>query len=448
MSNIGPKSNAPAHLFVRRTKELAIEHLDPLLGPLTEGMARGMFETGRFGWMRRIPAKPRMLDRWATPPIWPAEPPPDAPEELRSAPGIARDRLAEQRAFEERPLHDFTKTHREAVTYIVRHSWTWLIAPYPALRRALTAIDHARAQAPAPGPAVSDEHELARMISAQAARLGISAVGFTAADSKYTYAEYQDPGQANIIVCVLEQDRDATATAPSSRAERAAFRAYGQLAARVARLSEYVQSLGYDARPNDFLSSEAVAIKYAVDAGLGQLGLNGQLLTPMAGSRCRLALITTEAPVAHDQPRDLGIPRICDECQICVRRCPPGAIPKARREKRGVVKAAIKPERCFPIVAQAHGCAVCMKVCPVQHYGLAAVTEHFVKTGRILGKGSDELEGYTWPLDARYYGPGETPRISSELLNPPGWYFDPTRTEPPAPDDRVGPRHATAGAGS
>jgi epoxyqueuosine reductase len=46
-------------------------------------------------------------------------------------------------------------------------------------------------------------------------------------------------------------------------------------------------------------------IAYAVAAGLGQLGLNGQLLSPYAGSRCRLNVLTTNAPLvceAADAP--------------------------------------------------------------------------------------------------------------------------------------------------
>jgi epoxyqueuosine reductase len=92
----------------------------------------------------------------------------------------------------------------------------------------------------------------------------------------------------------------------------------------------------------------------------------------------------------------------------------------------------------MPVVAQAHGCAVCMKVCAVQRFGLQAVLDHFVESGEILGKGSDLLEGFTWPLDGRYYGPGQKPRITRELIAPPGWPFDknagqPARNEPRPP---------------
>jgi hypothetical protein len=87
--------------------------------------------------------------------------------------------------------------------------------------------------------------------------------------------------------------------------------------------------------------------------------------------------------------------------------------------KRGIVKASINTKRCFPIVGQAHGCAICMKVCPVQRYGLDAVMDEFERSGMILGKGTEELESYHWPLDGKTYGPGERPFISPELIEPP-----------------------------
>jgi epoxyqueuosine reductase len=177
-------------------------------------------------------------------------------------------------------------------------------------------------------------------------------------------------------------------------------------------------------------------IQYGVQAGLGQLGLNGQLLTPQAGSRARLSIITTDAEFEHDQPVDFGIHRICDECQACVRRCPVGAIPRLRREYRGVRKAKIKTERCFPVAANAEGCAICMKVCPIQRYGLDAVKRHYVDTGEILGRGSDELEGYTWPVDGRHYPPGEKPDADAirRVLNPPHWHpVDPELLTPRLP---------------
>jgi epoxyqueuosine reductase len=87
-------------------------------------------------------------------------------------------------------------------------------------------------------------------------------------------------------------------------------------------------------------------------------------------------------------------------------------------------------------------------------HGLNRVREHLIETGEILGNGTDELEGYTWPLDGRFYGPGKKPRISDELIRPAGLVVDPKRQRPPtsetlepadeAPRDRLDTRHRDA----
>jgi ferredoxin len=359
---------------------------------------------------------------------WP-RPSAKAPAKLRTVPGTWRNPDAEQAAFDERPFHHFVDIHPEAGQYSRRYGWPYIIPSAPRLiRTRLRVAEVQRARPGAADPRLSGG-EVTERIRREAQRLRISAVGFAPHDPKYTFAPYAAQQHPAVIIVIVEQDHAATQTAPSRHAERAAFVAYTDLEAACAELADYVQRLGFHARPQGFIG-EGVAIHYAVQAGLGQLGLNGQLLTPQAGSRARIGLITTDANVVWGEPADFGIHALCDACQVCVRRCPPGAIPNTRREFRGVVKAKIKPERCYPVLSQTHGCAVCMKVCPVQRWGLDAVKEHFLATGQILGKGTDDLEGYRWPLDGRHYGPGDKPRITPELLNPPGWHFDKDRKEP------------------
>src|SRR6202022_3879022 len=105
---------------------------------------------------------------------------------------------------------------------------------------------------------------------------------------------------------------EATQTIPSLRAERAHNNTYERLITMADRLADELRELGYSAPPGD-PEGRAMYIHFAIEAGLGQLGLNGQLLTPFAGSRCRLMLIHTDAPLAIDSPKDSGIPALCDE---------------------------------------------------------------------------------------------------------------------------------------
>lgn len=61
----------------------------------------------------------------------------------------------------------------------------------------------------------------------------------------------------------------------------------------------------------------------AVAAGLGEIGLNGLLLTPEFGSRQRFHMIITDVEI-EETPIFNG--KICDECGKCAESCPLGAI--------------------------------------------------------------------------------------------------------------------------
>jgi epoxyqueuosine reductase QueG len=61
----------------------------------------------------------------------------------------------------------------------------------------------------------------------------------------------------------------------------------------------------------------------AVACGLGEIGLNGLLLTPEFGSRQRFHMILTDAEI---EPSPLFEGKICDNCGKCANSCPLGAI--------------------------------------------------------------------------------------------------------------------------
>ena len=105
-------------------------------------------------------------------------------------------------------------------------------------------------------------------------------------------------------------------------------------------------------------------------------------------------------------------------CQVCVNRCPGRALVKEKVFWRGVEKHKLMYDRCRPVMATYEGCGVCMLVCPVQRYGMAPVMEHFVETGEVLGKGTDNLEGYEI-RGKGYYGPGKLPSFDREFFEIP-----------------------------
>lgn len=390
----------------------------------------------RAAWVVRIlprlPWLPPQVAPWTRSPAtsWKA-PKVDVPAELRTVPGVARDASTEEDAFRRHPLHSFFALHADSMALLAPHLLATLLSVAPNLMRSTQRLIASRDEPPAVAPSPVDGVSLTTELKTKAARLGISAVGVACYDPKYTFAEHLGRNVGDrVVVCVLEQNYASTQMIPSLRSEQAALSTYAEIEDRVSALARWLRRRGYRARPETF-SGESVFIHYGVAAGLGQLGQNGQLLTPQAGSRCRLVVLTTDAPLVFDTPVDYGIEGICDRCQICVRRCPVGAIPALRKEYRGVTKAKLNSRRCLPLVTQVEGCAICMKVCPIQRYGLAAVLDEYRRSGRILGKDTDELEGYDWPLDGRHYPPGVKPRVPIELARPPGFAFDPGRMDPP-----------------
>ncbi len=129
-------------------------------------------------------------------------------------------------------------------------------------------------------------------------------------------------------------------------------------------------------------------------------------------------IITTDVPVTYHQAVDYGINKFCDQCQVCVNRCPGRALLKDRVWYRGVLKNKLIYDRCRPIMVEYEGCAVCMKVCPIQRYGMEPVMEHYLDAGEILGKGTSNLEGYEL-RGKGYCGPDELPHFDRETFDIP-----------------------------
>ena len=108
---------------------------------------------------------------------------------------------------------------------------------------------------------------------------------------------------------------------------------------------------------------------WAVEAGLGFIGLNRQLIIPGHGSCFFLAEIVTRAEFTPDIPCRLH----CGGCRACVKACPGHALDgddfDCRRchsyltiEHRGELPAGFHPRR-----GALYGCDICIEVCPHNH---------------------------------------------------------------------------------
>jgi Pyruvate/2-oxoacid:ferredoxin oxidoreductase delta subunit len=261
--------------------------------------------------------------------------------------------------------------------------------------------------------------DVTQKIKDKARELGYLEVGITTYDTRYEYQSKRGFNHYPHAICLAyEQDFEPTQTIPSIDAEIVHSSTYRTQAAAGLELANFIRSLGYHAQVIHSSDATGPVIPMFVAAGLGQLGACGYLLTPHAGNRNRLMMVTTDANVTHDQPVDYGIHAFCQVCQVCVNRCPGRALMRDKIWWRGIEKNKLYFKRCRPVMARYLGCGVCMKVCPIQKYGLKNLMEHYAATGQVLGKGTHDLEGYT--LEGKgYFGPGEMPVFEAGFFNMP-----------------------------
>ena len=354
------------------------------------------------------------------------------PEELATTPGIpmnqrevdwySREYPVETMNITERASRDWANTLRD------QHAEMREIRKeHDKLNRNLVMAARLTGELEPTAAATGDD--VSEAIKQKARELGFIEVGITAFDIRYVYQSKKDWVKFPHVVCLAyEQDFEPTQTIPSIDAEIVHSSTYRTEGAAGLELGNFIRGLGYRAQVHSPNDNTGPYIPMFVAAGLGQLGACGYLLTPHVGSRCRIMMITTDANVTYDSPVDYGIHAFCQVCQVCVNRCPGRALMRDKIWWRGIEKNKLYFKRCRPVMARYLGCGVCMKVCPIQKYGMQATMEHYAATGQVLGKGTHDLEGYN--IEGKgYFGPGELPVFEPGFFNMPhgdtsDWAFD------------------------
>ena len=135
-------------------------------------------------------------------------------------------------------------------------------------------------------------------------------------------------------------------------------------------LAEHIRQLGYQARAHVSGSNYQIMLPPAAyDAGLGEMGRFGYIISPRFGARIRLGAVTTEIPLVPDKPIQFGVQDFCEKCKKCAENCPPKAIPDGGKTMvRGVEKWQLDIEKCYHywrVIGT--DCGLCMKVCPFSH---------------------------------------------------------------------------------
>jgi len=172
------------------------------------------------------------------------------------------------------------------------------------------------------------------------------------------------------IAFTVEMAKEMISSAPSGSMVMESGQQYlesGKVALQVAR---FIRNLGYEARAHIDGNYEIICPLVARDAGLGEIGRMGLLMTPKFGPRVRISVVTTDLPLNIDKPlNDYSIIDFCTKCEKCADSCPSNAIPFGKmKEIEGIKRWQINSEACFTLwCSLGTDCGRCISVCPYSH---------------------------------------------------------------------------------
>jgi reductive dehalogenase len=253
---------------------------------------------------------------------------------------------------------------------------------------------------PEPDP---DPEDLAQKVKQIARFLGANRVGIAKLNRKWIYAETcrniysaDEPRNKKIIfrnvkepdeteteliipetvrfavVTILDLNRTLTRIGSSSIDTSVATNiGYSRMGITDVALAEAIRTLGYTAIPCK--NGTGLSIPMAIDAGLGQLGRNGLLITPDFGAGIRIGKVLTDMPLIPDQPIDFGVTEFCESCMRCAKTCEVEAIsfgdksfePPVETGNPGALKWYVNGKACLNYwIESGASCTACQAVCP------------------------------------------------------------------------------------
>ena len=214
------------------------------------------------------------------------------------------------------------------------------------------------------------------------------------------------------IVFAVEMSWDMVWSAPHTPAVVESGLEYARAAFVATALASYVANLGYSATANHLRHYDLLLPPLAADAGLGEVGRLGLLMTKEFGPRVRLGCVTTDLALVPDRPVDIGVEHFCKVCKKCAHCCPSNSIPfDDPQEVAGILKWKVHAESCFEYWAKVGtDCCLCMRHCPWSHPRTAP---HRLVT-ELATRNQVARPIFSW-MDDLFYGksPGPAP--------PPKW---------------------------
>lgn len=244
-----------------------------------------------------------------------------------------------------------------------------------------------------PPHAIEDPERMKIELKRTAEEFGADLVGIARRDDRWIYSFNMQGDQIripdsfkSIVVVAIAMDPERIRQSPAFAACSATGVAYSKMAFCISCLAEFIRYLGYEAIPMG--NDTALSIPLAIDAGLGELGRNGLLITPQFGPCVRLCKVFTNIPLLPDTPIAFGVDEYCRTCTACADACEGDAIRKegdpsfevaSTSNNEGICRWAVNHDQCYSFWIQNAGdCSNCIAACP---FFLQADSSHHRGTG-------------------------------------------------------------------
>jgi len=257
-------------------------------------------------------------------------------------------------------------------------------APSMAQRRVLGAFVLLQDGDANPDQARLDPADAAMLVKAASYFLGVDAVGISRCPNWTWYShdaagEPLDPPHDQAISMIIDQGYETMEGASGDDwiSVSQSMRAYLRFSLLGGVIAKQIRNLGYKAKAHSVIDGEVLQPPLLLLSGLGEVSRIGEvILNPYLGPRLKSGVVTTDLPMAHDQPIDFGLQAFCESCNKCARECPSGAItagPKLMFNGYEIWKSDSQKCATYRITTEGGAmCGRCMKTCPWNLEGLFA----------------------------------------------------------------------------
>ena len=236
-----------------------------------------------------------------------------------------------------------------------------------------------------------DSKNLTVFLKQLAKKMGAVDSGVTILKDYHKYSvvgrgdDYGKPVDLNhkfAMVFAVEMDSELIGCAPYGPVVLESSKVYLDTGVIAVHIAELIRKMGYSARAHIDGNYRVICPLVARDAGLGEIGRMGLLMTPKLGPRVRLSVVTTDIDLILDnRPVENSVREFCSICKKCADNCPTRAISfDEEKVVNGVLKWQVSHSTCFSFwTVNGTDCGRCISVCPYSHPN--NILHNFVRWG-------------------------------------------------------------------